>query len=279
MLLQPLEEQFDLPPVVIQLCHFQRADVQGIGKEDEFPVEFGVKVYDSPYLFRILAHGQQSIHVSYGIGEHAGRQPALPPHRPEVVVLPAPDHEVCPDTVYGEEPPEVIVCAVEDVERVLLVRDYIHRFCVVLSGGRDMEERRDLGLNIIQCMKLYPAFLLPEQGPLKYVETKVNRSGVKGIHLSSEFEYLDRPALLGVCHNAIGEILEYAAVPVIVRFRQVASCGSLAEAQVKSLACVRLCRKNQIPETLSVGQLSEHHDCQLIPAGERLDITIPVVFV
>ena len=279
MLLQPLEEQFDLPPVVIQLCHFQRADVQGIGKEDELPAGFGVEVYDSPYLFRILAHGQLSVHVSDGIGEYAGWQPALPPHRPEVVVLPASDHEVCPDTVYGEEPSEVIVGTVEDVERVLLVRDDIHRFCIVLPGGRDMEERRDPGLNIIQCMKFDPAFLLPEQGPLKYVETKVNRSGVKSMHLASELEYLDRPTLLGVCHNAIGEILEYAAVPVIVRFRQVASCGSLAEAQVKSLACVRLCRKNQIPETLTVGQLSEHHDCQLIPAGERLDIPISIVFV
>ena len=218
MLLQPLEEQFDLPPVVIQFRHFQRADVQGIGKEDELPAGFGVKVYDSPYLFRILAHCQLSVHVSDCIGEHAGRQPALPPHRPEVVVLPAPDHEVCPDTVYGEEPSEVIVGTVEDVERVLLVRDDIHRSRVVLPGRRDMEECRDLGLNIIQCMKFDPTFLLPEHGPLKYAEAQVNRSGVKGIHLSSEFEYLDRPTLLGVCHNAIGEILEYAAVPVIVRF-------------------------------------------------------------
>ena len=50
--------------------------------------------------------------------------------------------------VYGEEPPEVIVGAVEDVERVLLIWDDIHRFRIVLPGRCDMEECRYPGLNI-----------------------------------------------------------------------------------------------------------------------------------
>ena len=67
-------------------------------------------------------------------------------------------------------------------------------------------------------MKLDSAFLLSEQSSAKDTEAQSNSGGVKGIHLASELEYLDRPALPGACHNAIGEILEYAAVPVIVRF-------------------------------------------------------------
>ena len=136
----------------------------------------------------------------------------------EVVVLPASDHEVGTDSVYGEEPPEVIVCAVEDIERVLLIRDDIHRFRIVPPGRRDMEESRYLGLNVIQCMKLDPDFLLPEQSPLKDTETQVNRGGVEGVHLASELKYFDSPALLGFCHNTIGELLKDAAVPVIVHF-------------------------------------------------------------
>ena len=78
---------------------------------------------------------------------------------------------------------EVIVAPVEDVERVLLVWDGIHRFCIVLSGSRDMEECRYLGLNIIQCMYLDSSFLSPEQGPAENTETQVNRCGVKSIYL------------------------------------------------------------------------------------------------
>ena len=218
MLLLPLEEQLYLPSVVIQFRHIQGIDVQSIGKEDELPSGFGVEVYDSPYLFRILAHGQLSVHISDGFGEYAEWQPAFPPHRSEVVVLPASDHEVCPDSVYGEEPPEVIVGAVEDVERDLFVWDDIHRLRVVLSSWRDMKECRYPGLDVIQCMNLDSSFLLPKQGPAKDTEAQVNRGGVKGVYLASELEYLDCPTLPSFCRNTIGELLEYAAVPVIVRF-------------------------------------------------------------
>ena len=199
VLLQPLEEQFYLPSVVIKVCIHQRADVQSIGKEYESLSWLRVKVDDSSDLLRILASGQLSVHIPDGIGQDTGRHPAFPPHRSEVVVLSAPEHEVWSDTVYGEEPSEVIVGAVEDVERVLLEWDDIHRFRIVQPGRRDMEESRYLGLNII----LDSAFLLPEQSPLKYAEAQVNRGGVKGIHLSFELEYLDCPALLGFCHSTI----------------------------------------------------------------------------
>ena len=142
-----------------------------------------------------------------------------------------------------------------------------------------MEESRDLGLNIIECMYLDSAFLLPEQSPLKYAETQVNRSGVKGIHLSSKLEYLDCHAFLGFCYNTIGEFLEDTAVTVIVRFRQVAFCGSLAEAQVKRLACVSLCRQRQVSESFPVGQLPELHYCLLVPTCEGLDILVSVMFL
>ena len=56
-----------------------------------------------------------------------------PASKPEVIDFLASDHEVCPDSVYGEEPSGVIVCAVEDVARVLLIWDGIHRFRIVQS--------------------------------------------------------------------------------------------------------------------------------------------------
>ena len=56
------------------------------------------------------------------------------------VVLLVPDHEVCSDTIYVEEPPQVIVGTVEDIELVLLIWDDLHHLCIVHSGCCDMEE-------------------------------------------------------------------------------------------------------------------------------------------
>ena len=58
------------------------------------------------------------------------------------------------------QPFEVIVPSVEDVERVFLVRDGVHRLHVVDPGFCDMEERRNRSFNVIQRMDLDASFLL-----------------------------------------------------------------------------------------------------------------------
>ena len=275
MLLQPFEEQFYLPPVVIQLRHFQGTDIQSISEEDKFPVGFGVEVHDSPYLLWILAHGQLSVHISDSIREYAGWQPALPPHRPEVVVLPASDHEVCPDS----EPPEVIVGAAEDVERVLLVWDCIHRFCIVPSGWRDMEECGHLCIDVIQRMYLDSSFLLPEQGPAKDAEAQVNRGGVKSVYLASELEYLDRPALPGFCHNTIGELLEDARQSqLLFAFDRLLLVVALPKPKRNALpACACVARTKSLRlSRLTVARTSLR---MLVPAGKGLDIPVTAVFL
>ena len=64
MLLQPLEKQLDLPPVMVQFSDHHRADIQpfilseGVRKEDKLPLVLLVPVDDSSDLVGILSHGQ-----------------------------------------------------------------------------------------------------------------------------------------------------------------------------------------------------------------------------
>jgi hypothetical protein len=50
-------------------------------------------------------------------------------------------------------------------------------------------------------------------------------------------------------------------------------------AEVVALAAVSLDDDNQIAQTLPIGQLSEHHHEQLIPASEVFYIVIATVFL
>ena len=102
MLLDPFEEKLDLPSVMIEFCNHYRADCHRIREEYELLLAVLVQVYDSAELIRILLHCQLAAHISYCIGHDTGRQPALPSHGLEVVVLLAPDHEVCTHAVNGE---------------------------------------------------------------------------------------------------------------------------------------------------------------------------------
>ena len=55
---------------------------------------------------------------------------------------------------------EVVVPSVEDVERVFLVRDGVHRLHIVDPSFCDVEECRNRGFNVIQRMNLDTSFLL-----------------------------------------------------------------------------------------------------------------------
>ena len=102
VLLQPFEEQLYLPPVVVQFGHLQRVYIQGVCEEDESPAGLRIQVQYPSDLLGIFAHRQLAVHISDGIGHDTCRQPALPSHGLEVVVLLAPDHEVCSHAVNGE---------------------------------------------------------------------------------------------------------------------------------------------------------------------------------
>ena len=64
MLLDPLEEKLDLPPVVIEFRNHYWADSQGIGKEYELLLALFILVDDSTDLVRVLLHRQLTDHVA-----------------------------------------------------------------------------------------------------------------------------------------------------------------------------------------------------------------------
>ena len=97
--------------------------------------------------------------------------------------------------------------------------------------------------------------------------------------MAVQFEDVRRSACSRFCDYAIGELLEDAIVAVVVRLREVTFGGILPKAKVKSFLRERLRCKCNITKTFTVGKLSEHQDCELVPARKKLDVTISVVFV
>ena len=64
MLLDPLEEKFNLPPVVIEFCNHYWTDSQSIGEEYELLPALFFQVDDSTDLVRVLLHRQLTSHVA-----------------------------------------------------------------------------------------------------------------------------------------------------------------------------------------------------------------------
>ena len=101
MLPEPLEKELNLPPLMIQICHHHRTDIQSVSEEDELSLVHIVPADDPSYLVRILRGSQLTVHVSDSIGKNAraGRKTPGPFDRSEVIVLLAADDEVRSNTL------------------------------------------------------------------------------------------------------------------------------------------------------------------------------------
>ena len=177
------------------------------------------------------------------------------------------------------KPLEVVVPSVKDVERVLLIRDLIHRLRVMCLGRCNPKERRDVGLNIIQRMHLDPTLGFSEKRPFKRAQAQIDRGRVECVHLASKLEDLGRTAPLGFRDNTVSELLEDAVVSTLVGFGKIALRGRLTKPQVVCFRGVSLCGKYNIPEAFAVGKLAKHQNGQLVPASEVLDIPISFVSI
>lgn len=96
-------------------------------------------------------------------------------------------------------------------------------------------------------MNLDDSFLLPEQGPFKHAQTQVDGRRVERIDFPAEFEDVRRPAMLGLGHDAVGELLKDAIVPGIVGLGQISPGGRFAEPQMIGLQGVILSCQDNVP--------------------------------
>ena len=92
MLLQPFEEQFDLPAVSVEVRDFQRLDPHGVGDERKIPVLLLVVEPDQAQLSRILPPGDGPRQPDLRIGLDVLRQSSFPFQSLELEVLPRSDH-------------------------------------------------------------------------------------------------------------------------------------------------------------------------------------------
>ena len=76
----------------------------------------------------------------------------------------------------------------------------------------------------------------------------------------------------------VGKFFEDAWFTSFVDFCEIASRHVLAKAKMIGLVGMRRYGIGQITEAVTVAQLPEHHDEQLVPASEMLHVFIPFVF-
>ena len=186
-----------------------------------------------------------------GVRQHIFGHPSLPFDRLVLEVLLGSHHEESTGTMEPVELRKEVVRAVKDVVGTGLNRYLLHCLGVMNGRSRNMEKRRHLGLYIVESMDFYPAFLLPELRPAEDCEAEFDGCRIEGIDSSTKIEYRRIVQITSKFHHVESILFEDAAVPVLVRFCQVAAGYALAKTEAISLAAMRLHGYNQIAQTFT----------------------------
>ena len=142
-----------------------------------------------------------------------------------------------------------------------------------------MEERRHRSLQVVEEVYLHAALPLAELGPPEDRQAERYRGRIERIDVSVQLEDVLYPLLAGQGHHVEGEVLEDPIVPVLVGSGQ--GClghGLGAHSHVIALRLVGLQGNNQVPKAFPATELPEHHDEQLVPAGEVLHVFVAFIF-
>jgi len=149
---------------------------------------------------------------------------------------------------------------------------------VVYLRLSNVDECRNIRLNFIERMHLDARLGSAKLCPPEDAQTKIDGSRVEGKHLPFYFKlFVDSLSSRNVYHM-VGKLFEDTRFSSFVDLCEIASRYVLAKAKMIGLVGMRRNNTSQITKAVTVAQLPEHHDKQLVPACEMLHVFVPFVF-
>ena len=280
MLLDPFEEEFDLPAAAIELGDGQRRHGEVVGQEDQRLARFWIAIADAAHRDGIIVLGVKP-------GEHHGLVEAQADgfvHGAGVtacvaeVLFGAGDEESA--ALMNAMPAgEVEVAAIHDVERSGIPDQLVEDVDVMYTASGDNDDGGKVALEREQGVEFDGGLVPPERGLRKQRETKVNGGGVQRIGGGLEFkpERLIGVKRGGLPDEHLGEIGKDTPVAIFVGIGQRAAGGGLADAGVVKFGAERRQAGFDVAQTFAPSQLGKRQHEELFISGEFADAAVAVV--
>lgn len=128
-------------------------------------------------------------------------------------------------------------------------------------------------------MHLDSSFMLAKLSLWKHLQTEVNRSRVKSIHVAIKLKDVVHSLLPSLLYHVEGKVLENSIVTIFVCLGKVAPCDMFANSKMVALLLMCLQSYNQVTQTCAIAKLPKHQGQELIPTGEMLHIAIAIVLL
>src|SRR5579885_39476 len=265
VLLDPLEEQLDLPAHSVQLRNAQRRQRTLVGQQHEQQIVGGIVELHPPQALRIgrcAAAKQDSLIASYASALVDRARVGSPKTQIAIGTY----HEKCAGLAQGVQAREIDKSAVHDVHTAGLRRNEVEQLHIAQLAVRYVYKTRDVAAQVQCRVQANGGLRRLVVGPGKQRQRQLDRARVQSVHGLLE---VHRQGFLGVeplsrFDQRVGKLLINPIVPPLVGIGQGAARNAAADSQVMQLVAVRTQAGLDIPKTLAIGQLRKGNRQKLI---------------
>lgn len=271
VLLDPFEEQLDLPPILVKESNVLGGKIEVVRIVSERAVKVWSIVDDTPDFSRILLLvlflREDNCLVAQDVVRSVKEVFAINNLIVRTFFL-TNDKE---GSGYGNlvKSGEVKVASVKDIACQRLVREPVHGVDIMHVGIGNPVEHGNLRDDIHLRVDLDARLRTSELRPTKERHTEVDCCGVHGIEPAVQFKFSCNPSLLRKKHHMEGKLLKDAVVSEVVSLGKRALVDAcLSESEMKRLLSMSSCYICKFTQPLAANKLSEHKNEKLAP-GRR----------
>ena len=161
---------------------------------------------------------------------------------------------------------KVKVASVKDIACQRLVCEPVHSIDIMHVGIGDSVEYGNFRDDIHLSVDLDARLRASELRPAKERHAEVDSCGIHGIESAVQFKLSSNPSLLRKEHHMEGKLLKDAVVPEVVGLgKRTLVDGRLSESEMKRLLTMSSCYICEFSQPFAAHELSEHKDEKLAP--------------
>lgn len=271
ILLDPLEEKFDLPACFVDFRNDQRIDLEVVGDKDQKLSALRVlKAYPPQVVWKVLL-GLRSIEADCLVGSQAGglvhgtRLPNVVAH-----VGFRPCHEEGASRMDACQPKEIDVSTIQYIEGSGFENDPVQGVDVVDLPFRDRDERGDRTVQVDHGMKLDRGLAPSKARPRKEVHAQIYSGGVDGVDYLVYLQNVSvgRIQIPSLADEDLSELEVNLPVAMLVGVGKVGPCRRAADTHSVEQVGLGSQAGFDVAQAFPVGELGESHAKELVPCRE-----------
>jgi len=280
MPLDPFEEQFHLPPLLVDIGNGLRRDGEQVGQKHKAPMVLSVVESDAAQRLRVILSGlgphqrDDLIDADPASLVHRGRRQAS-----EAQVPFGADHEESRKAMDSVEALEVEISTIHCDHRLLFQRHHVQEMDVVHRPGSQAHKGRDRSPQIQKRMHFHGGLRLSERCPGEKGKAQIDRRGVQRVEGTIQFDgqFLGLVQLPGDSDERIAHLLVDPEVASLVGVGQSGSGDLSSHPDVVELFAMGRKASLDIAQRFPSAELGKRHGDELIPAGKRSDAVVALV--